>query len=108
MKQALPLLPDTTMLDVYNLDSVQDSGHAVWTVQKQFFESAYSNSMLLKSLLQGAIGYAEGETHNLKDFIQANLRKAVFVVPDKEIEIQNGIESLMVGRGMAKGTDYDA
>jgi hypothetical protein len=55
-----------------------------------------------------ASGYAEGETHNLKDFIQANLRKAVFVVPDKEIEIQNGIESLMVGRGMAKGTDYDA
>ena len=72
------------------------------------YSTSTASGEILKSLLQGAIGYAEDEAHNLKDFIQANLRKAVFVVPDKEIEIQNGIESLMVGRGMAKGTDYDA
>jgi hypothetical protein len=57
--------------------------------------------------LEGAIGYAEDETHNLRDFIQANLRRAVFTTPDKEVEVQNGIEALIVGRGMAKGTDYD-
>ena len=27
--------------------------------------------------------------------------------PDREVEIQNGIEVLIVGRGMATGTDYD-
>jgi hypothetical protein len=68
---------------------------------------AYSNVAILKSLLEGAIGYAEDETQNLKDFIQANLRRAIFAVPDKELEVQNGIESLLVGRGMAKGTNYD-
>ena len=52
-------------------------------------------------------GYAQDETRNLTDFLQANLRKAVFVTPEREMEVQNGIESLIVGRGMAKGTDYD-
>ena len=107
VKQAAPLLPNTTMLDAFNIDNIKESSATVWPVQKEFFELAYSNSALLKSLLEGAIGYAEDQTHNLRDFIQANLRRAVFVVPDKEIEIQNGIESLIVGRGMAKGTDYD-
>jgi hypothetical protein len=36
-----------------------------------------------------------------------NLRRAIFVIPNKELEIQNSIESLLVGRSMAKGTDYD-
>jgi hypothetical protein len=102
VKQAAPLLPNTTMLDAFNIDNIKESSATVWPVQKEFFELAYYNSALLKSLLEGAIGYAEDQTHNLRDFIQANLRRAVFVVPDKEIEIQNGIESLIVGRGMAR------
>jgi hypothetical protein len=35
------------------------------------------------------------------------LRRVVFAVPDKEMEVQNAIETMIVGRGMAKGTDYD-
>lgn len=35
------------------------------------------------------------------------MRKTVFTVPEKEIEVQNSIEALFVGRSMAKGTDYD-
>jgi hypothetical protein len=62
---------------------------------------------MLRSLLEITIGYAEDETQNLKDFIQANLRRAVFAVPEKETEIQNSIESLIIGRRMAKGIDYD-
>jgi hypothetical protein len=107
VKQAAPLLPNTTMLDGISLDKIKGIGNTTWPEQKVYFELAYSNAAILKSLLEGAIGYAEDETHNLRDFIQANLRRAVFAVPDKEVEVQNGIESLMVGRGMAKGTDYD-
>jgi hypothetical protein len=107
VKQAAPLLPNITMLDVFNLDKIKGSGNYTWIQQKEFFDSGYSNVALLKSLLEGAIGYAEDETHNLRDFIQANLRRAVFATPDKEVEVQNGIEALIVGRGMAKGTDYD-
>ena len=55
-------------------------------MQKEFFEMAYSNTALLKSLLENAIGYVEDETHKLADFVQANLRKTVFTVPERETE----------------------
>jgi hypothetical protein len=74
---------------------------------KELFDLAYSNVALLKSLLEGEIGYAEDEIRNLMDFIQANLRRAVFAVPDKEVDVKNAIEALIVGRGMAKGIEYD-
>jgi hypothetical protein len=107
VKQAAPLLPNTTMLDAISVDKIRGIGDTTWPEQKVYFEAAYSNAAILQSLIEGAIGYAEDETRNLRDFIQAKLRRAVFAVPDKEVEVQNGIESLMVGRGMAKGTDYD-
>jgi len=106
-EQAAPLLTNTTVLDKFNLDYVMESSSYTWITQKEYFDMAYSNASLLQSLLEGAIGYAEDEAHNLRDFIQANLRSAVFAIPDKETEIQNSIESLIVGRGMAKGIDYD-
>jgi len=106
-KLAAPFLPNTTMLDMFDLDKIKGWADYTWIQQKGYFDAAYSNAALLKSLLEGAIGYAEDETHNLRDFIQANLRRAVFTVPDKEVELQNGIEVLIVGRGMAKGRDYD-
>ena len=106
-KGAALLLGNPTMIDVFDLENLPSSGSLTWPAQKEYFDLAYANAALLKSILEGAIGYAEDETHNLRDFIQANLRRAVFGIPDKEVEIQNGIESLMVGRGMAKGTDYD-
>jgi hypothetical protein len=95
------------MLDVFNLDNIKGSGDYTWDRQKELFDSAYSNAALLKSLLERAIGYAEDETHNLIDFLQANLRKAIFVTPEREVEIRNAVEALIVGRGMRKGTDYD-
>jgi len=107
VKQAAPLLPNTTMLDLFDLDKVKGRGSYTWVQQKERFDTAYSNAALLKSLLEGAIGYAQDETRNLTDFIQANLRRTIYSTPMKEIEVQNGIESLFVGRSMAKGTDYD-
>ncbi len=100
VKQAAPLLLNATILDSFALDKIKGIGDTT-------FDTVYANAALLKSLLEGAIGYAEDQTQSLKDFIQADLRRAVFTPPDKEAEIQNGIESLIVGRGMAKGTDYD-
>lgn len=44
---------------------------------------------------------------SLRDFLDANLRKAVFDLPTKEREIQNAVEQLLIGRGLKKGIDYD-
>jgi hypothetical protein len=104
---AAPLLANASMLDNFDLTKVKSSGDTTWIQQKELFDMAYANTILLKSLVEGEIGYAEDETHNLKDFLQGNLRKAIFRIPEREVEIQNALESLLVGRGMAKGTDYD-
>lgn len=83
------------------------SADYTWPEQKEQFDNAYANVALLGSLLESTIGYAEDETQNLKDFLQANLRRPVYTIPEKEIELQNSIETLITCRGMAKGTDYD-
>jgi hypothetical protein len=107
VRQAAPLLSDITILDTFDLDKIKTSGDYTWIRTKELFDLTYSNFVLLKSLLEGAIGYAEDETHNLIDFLQANLRKGIHVLPEREAEIQNAVETLLVGRGMAKGTEYD-
>ena len=105
--QAVPLVQSVAMLDSFNLENVKGSGNYTWPKQKEYFDSVYANVAMLRSLLEVGIGYAEDETQKLIDFLQANLRKAVYSAPEKEVEIQNGIESLLTGRGMAKGIDYD-
>lgn len=107
VKEAAPLLASANTLDEFNLDTVRGSGDYTWVRQKELFDLAYSNAALLKASLEGEIGYAEDETHKLKDFIQGNLRRAIFTTPQREVEIQNAIEALIVGRGMAKGADFD-
>jgi hypothetical protein len=106
-KEAAPSLHNISALDEFKIDLVKDSGSLPWPVQKERFDHVSINVAILRSLLESAIGFAEDETQNLKDFIQANLRKAIFTLPEKETEIQNGIESLLIGRRMVKGIDYD-
>lgn len=107
VREAGPLLSSASMLDAIDLNKIKGSADTTWPVQKELFDLAYSNTVLLKSLLEGEIGYAADETQKLKDFLEGNLRRAILSTPDREIEVQNGIEILLVGRGMAKGTDYD-
>jgi len=107
VKAAVPFLADPTILGLYDLAKLKRSGELTWIDQKEVFDQVYSDLALLKSLLEGEIGFAEDEAQNLRDFIQGNLRRAVFGTPEKELEVQNAIKALIVGRGMAKGTDYD-
>ncbi len=107
VKEAAPLLPNTALLDAFKLDSIKSSGEYTWPKQKELFDSVLANVAMLRAVLENAIGYAEDETQKLKYFIQANLRRAIFTEPLKELEVQNGVETLLVGRGMAKGIDYD-
>lgn len=106
-KQAAPIIHNVEMLDAFNLDKIKGSGDYTWPEQKSLFDNAYANVVMLRSLLEVSIGYAEDETQKLKDFLQANLRRGIFAAPQDEKEIQNSIETLLAGRGMAKGIDYD-
>jgi hypothetical protein len=105
--EAASLLPNTSLLDVFKLDSIKSSDEYTWPRQKEFFDNVSANVAMLRALLENAVGYAEDEAQKLKYFIQANLRRAIFTEPQKETEVQNCIETLLVGRSMVKGIDYD-
>ena len=62
---------------------------------------------MLCSSLEANIDFANDEFDNLENFIYSRLRTVIFDKPQKEIEVQNAIEALLLGRGLNKGIDYD-
>lgn len=105
--EAAKLLPRSGLIDVYDLTRVKGWANCTWPEQKSHFDNVSVNVAMLRSLLETSVGFIEDESQALRDFLQANLRKAIFSVPEKEIEVQNAVESLLVGRGMLKGSGYD-
>lgn len=95
------------MVDCYDLQKVESPHDITPVQQKQYFDSVYMNLSILKSFLENSIGLSKSEIVNLRDFFHSNLRKAVFDTPTREVEIQNAIEQLLIGRGYTKGIDYD-
>jgi len=63
---------------------------------------------MLYSCLSSNADFADDEFDNLENFIKSRLRTVIFSRPEKEIEVQNAIESLLAGRGLNKGVDYDS
>jgi hypothetical protein len=102
--KTLPLPP---ILDVFDLGKIPGGGDTIAYQQKEIFESVHANASLLKSYLEGQLGLVEDQTAALRDFLQARLRSAVFRPPEKEREIQEVVEQLLIGRGLSKGSDYD-
>ena len=95
------------MLDYYDLDKIPSEYDTAGVQQQTHFESVYSNLSILKSFLESKLDLKHDEIRNLRDFLQSNLRKAIFQQPERELEVQNAIEQLFIGRGLSKGVDYD-
>lgn len=94
-------------IDLYDLSKVPSFGDTVLPVQKELFESVHANLSILEAYLSTKTALQEEKAENLRYFLQANLRKAVFAVPADERDVQNAVEQLLIGRGLAKGIDYD-
>lgn len=107
VKEVAAVTSGTAMLDLYNLDKVPSMGNTIAIQQKGYFDSVHSNLSILKAFLENKIGLKEDKTLQFKDFLQANLRRAMFDRPDKEVQVQDVVEQLLIGRGMEKGVDYD-
>lgn len=95
------------IIEVYDHEKMKGGGDTLAYQQQEIFLAVHANLALLKSFLETQIGVVEDETAALRDFFQARLRSVVFTIPEKEKEIQDCVESLLVGRGLQKGTDYD-
>jgi hypothetical protein len=60
---------------------------------------------LLREIL--AIKKQPGEIEDIKNFLQNNLRKAIHGRPNKEVQVQDIVETLLIGLGLQKGKDYE-
>lgn len=74
--------------------------------QKHYFDSVYADLAMLVAFLDEYLDTKQDERTAFRDFLQANLRRSIFDEPKSERDIQNALESLLIGRGLVKGTDY--
>lgn len=95
------------LYDIYDLDKVKHWADSLRPEQKMYFDEIIGNIAILRSTLENILDVKSEEILNLKNFLVSNLRKAVLHEPEKEIDIQDSIEQIFIGKGLSKGTDYD-
>ena len=95
------------ILDSFALDNIRGGGDTLPFQQKEVFEAVHANVSVLKACLESQLGVVDDAIAALSDFIQARLRSGVLHIPEREREIQDVLEQLLIGRGLQKGQDYD-
>lgn len=95
-----------SLIDVYDLERLPDLGNTIAIQQKNYFDSVHANLSLLKAFIENKIGFKQDKILQIRDFIEANLRRATLTTPEKEVAVQDTIEQLLIGKGMEKGVDY--
>lgn len=99
-------LPTNSFI-VYYTDKMGTHMNTLWGFQKEIMESVVLQVGMLLSYLENATDFVEDEFESISNFIRSKLRASIFSIPSKETEVQNVIESLLIGRNMVKGIDYD-
>lgn len=95
------------VLGLYDAQAIPGIGDTSTLQQKEFFDSVHANLSLLRAFLESKLDLKADEITNLRDFLQANLRRAVQCTPKMETQVQDVVEHLLIGRGLSKGLDYD-
>jgi len=90
-----------------NTDEMKSWGDTLWPISKSTLELVLVSTRILITTLESNIDFVGEEIENVENFIKIKLRSVLFDLPTKEKEIQNGIETLFVGKGYGKGIDYD-
>ena len=91
----------------YDIKEMKEWADTVWPQQKAVIDSLVVYIDTLIALLEQEIDFIDDEYVNLENFIKNKLRNTIFESPKKEIEVQNAIENLFIGKGWNKGIDYD-
>lgn len=92
---------------VFLVEEMKSYMDTLWGTQKQVMENVALQIGMVLTYLESATDFVEDEFDNFANFIKSKLRASVFSTPTKEIEVQNAIEALLIGRNMTKGIDYD-
>lgn len=97
----------STRIMYFDVDKMKGWADTLWPQQKEVIDSLLIFTDSLIALLEKEIGFIDDEYTNLENFIKNKLRSLMFSKPEREIEVQNAIESLLIGKGWNKGIDYD-
>lgn len=97
----------SAVIEAYDFERIRVPMDMTVVQQKELFDSVHANLSILKAYLEGKLNLKSDEIANLTNFLQASVRKAILHIPEKENDIQEAIEVLLIGRGLAKGIDYD-
>jgi hypothetical protein len=101
------LIKISAPLDVVRLDKMPSLGGSWGLQQKEYFEAVHANLSIFIAFLEQELDVIRDEIEALKDFLQARLRAAIHNLPERETDVQNAVEVLLIGRGLQKGIDYD-
>jgi hypothetical protein len=94
-------------INLYTVERLQNATATIWPVQKQIFDTIYADVLILSGVLSEYDVGVSASISEIQDLLTANLRKVIYDEPKKEIEIQNAIEALLIGRGYQKSIHYD-
>jgi hypothetical protein len=94
-------------LNSYDVAKMKGSMGTTWPVQKEIFDTVYADVLFLSSLLSRFDVGQSASVSEVQDLLSVNLRKVIFDKPEREMDVQNAIEALLVGRGYQKGITYD-
>ncbi|MFC5358140.1 hypothetical protein [Azospirillum himalayense] len=94
-------------VNMYDTDKMGTWSSTVWPFQKSVFDTIYADTLILSGILVSYDTGTSASISQVQDLLSANLRKAIFNKPEKELDVQNSIEALLVGRGYQKSIDYD-
>ncbi|MCM1494535.1 MAG: hypothetical protein NC089_01890 [Bacteroides sp.] len=75
----------------------------MWSTQKRILEQVLLSAKMLLSSLEESVNFIDDEFDNTENFLQSRIRTVIFQKLEKEVEVQNAIEALLLGRGLAKG-----
>lgn len=94
-------------LDYFNLEKVKGPYDTIALEQKNYFDTILANLNLLISICEQELGVQSSELGNFLDFLQLRVRPAVLKTPEREKDIRDVVEQLLIGHGLTKGIDYD-
>lgn len=106
-QKVLKEINEEVIFDTYDLDKVKDWADTVKPQHKMYFDVVLANVALLRSTIENKLDIKNEEILNLINFFNSSLRKAVLHDPKNEAYIQDTVEQLLIGKGLAKGIDYD-
>lgn len=95
------------MYYMFNLDEMNGWVDSLWPNMKRIMETVLASTRVLISSLEGTIDFVDVEVDNIENFISTKLRSNIFSEPASELQVQNALEGLFVGRNLSKGIDYD-